>query len=565
LFSLGHTYEVSAKEITIIFSGETHAMLYPCSCPVEPDGGVARRVTLIKQLKKKYPDALFLDSGGFFAGGIMDEYAQNTDLDMERSKINLRSMEIAGYNAAAIGDDELNFGEKFFQENTGKSNIKFLSCNLEADKVIPYIIEEIQGVKVGIIGVTSIQARQKVEKFVVSEPRGKLTQAIAEVRKIGANIVVVLSHLNENEEAGILDGVTGIDVFITGHSRAKEGMPEKIGNTIILSPSWQGRKLSKLSLSLKDDLVINHKTEALRLSDKISDDRDVLSILPRCFSDSNCKKEALVGVCQNPGTLKSSCLFSQANKVNLLIVSVKSCATCDSDGMIKSLKKYFPGLIVTYLNYPDSSKAKQFIRDFGIKGLPAYLFEKSIEKEPRFNDIKVSFEIKGEYYLLKPEHSGYSYMVGRDRINDKLDVFISLFDQNKDPLALLEVLRPLKADIHFLAVEKDNVFEALKGTLEVEEYLRGVCVQKYYPQDFLDYITCRAKNINSSWWEDCLNKKDSTLIKKCAQGEEGKKLLKVNIALGEELGIMLGPVCLSDNQEISSCAAAKAKETKTKR
>jgi len=93
----------------------------------------------------------------------------------------------------------------------------------------------------------------------------------------------------------------------------------------------------------------------------------------------------------------------------------------------------------------------------------------------------------------------------------------------------------------------------------VEEALRSVCVQKYYPEIFFDYISCRAKNINSSWWEDCLGKRGASTIKACAQSEEGRKLLKENIALGKELGIMFGPTCLTENQEISSCSASKNK------
>ena len=548
-----------AKEITILYSGETHAMLYPCDCPKEPDGGIARRATLIKQLKKKYPDALVLDSGGFFAAGLMDEYVQNTDLDMQRSKVNLKAMELMGYTAAAIGDDELNFGEKFFQENAEKTNLPFLSCNLKADKVSPYMIKEAGGAKIGIIGLTGIEARKKCEKFQVLDAKAKLIEAIHQLKKDGADIIVVLSHLNENEESNILNDVPGISIFIAGHSRAREGTPQKFGDTIILRPAWQGRSLGSITFSIKDKRIVNYKTEDSRLSDKISDDPQILSMRPRCFSDSNCKKEGMVGICQNPGSLSSSCLFSEAHKINLMVVTAKSCATCNSEGIIKSLKKYFPGLTVTYFNYPDSNKARMFVRDFGINGLPAYIFDKKIEKEPRFNDLKESMDAKDGYYLLKPEYFGYSYLIERKRIKGKLDMFVSLFDQDKPPAALLEVLRPLNPDIHFLVAERDFGFKALKGTAEVEEALRSVCVQKYYPEIFFDYISCRAKNINSSWWEDCLGKRGASTIKACAQSEEGRKLLKENIALGKELGIMFGPTCLTENQEISSCSASKNK------
>ncbi|MDD5730906.1 MAG: hypothetical protein PHN57_07255, partial [Candidatus Omnitrophica bacterium] len=99
-----------ARDITILYSGETHSMLYPCNCPFEPDGGVARRATLAKELRKQNPDSLFLDSGGFFGGGLMDEYTQNTQLDKERTLVNLKAMSLMKYDAVTLGDDELDFG-----------------------------------------------------------------------------------------------------------------------------------------------------------------------------------------------------------------------------------------------------------------------------------------------------------------------------------------------------------------------------------------------------------------------------------------------------------------------
>ena len=126
-----------AKEITILYTGTTHAMLYPCSCPVEPDGGIARRAALIKELRRKYPNSLLLDPGSFFAGGLLDEYTLNTQLDTQRTKINLKALELMKYDALGIGPDEFNFGAEFLNENISSLNLKFLSCNIRAQKVSP--------------------------------------------------------------------------------------------------------------------------------------------------------------------------------------------------------------------------------------------------------------------------------------------------------------------------------------------------------------------------------------------------------------------------------------------
>lgn len=182
---------ISAQEITILYTGETHAMLYPCNCPKELDGGIARRATLIKQLRKDNSDTLILDSGGFFSGGLQDEYTQNTALDMERAKVNLKAMELMQYDALTIGDDEFNFGREFMEENTMKTNLVFLSCNIsdtgrKPALFKPYIIKEVAGKKIGIIGVTTLLAMQKASasglKFI--EPKIAVKQAVSELKKI---------------------------------------------------------------------------------------------------------------------------------------------------------------------------------------------------------------------------------------------------------------------------------------------------------------------------------------------------------------------------------------------
>jgi hypothetical protein len=399
---------------------------------------------------------------------------------------------------------------------------------------------------------------QKADGLQFIEPRTAVNKAIADLRVKGADIIVLLSHLGELEDLSLINEVQGIDIIISGHSLLKEGEPfKKVADTLVLRPSWQGRRLGKATITVKDKRIVSYKIEELRLSDKISDDKDILTILPRCFSDANCKKEGLVGTCQNAGSLSSNCVFSKINKVDLLIIRPKDCRTCETEGFVSFLKRQLPGLTVSFLNHP-SVKADKLIIDFGIKTLPVYLLGKEIEKEKAFNSLSPNLTKVGPYYMLKPEFSGASYFVARQKIKGKSDLFISLYD--RDLFKILDALREYNPTIHFLTVEHASKFDAARGNLEVEDYLRAVCVQKYYPQIFWDYISCRAKNIDSSWWDDCLQNLESDKIKICAKGKEGESLLRENNRLTKELGIMFGPTYLLDNQEIFGIQGAPKKE-----
>jgi len=537
-----------AKEITILYTGSTHAMLYPCSCPIETDGGVARRAALVKALRKKNPNTLLVDAGSFFAGGLLDEYTQNTQLDMQRTLVNLKAMELMKYDAAAIGEDEFNFGADFLKDNINKTKLNFLSCNVKAKEILPYAVKELAGAKIGIIAITNPRAKQKAGIFSVDEPKQAAKETIGKLKANKTDIIVVLSNLNEADNLNLINEVNGIDILINGQ-KAKEELYSKAGSTLIINPSWQGRKLGVLTLNIEDKKIANFKVDLMRLSDKIKDDPAVKAVNPRCFSDNNCKDKGITGACLNPGTIDSSCKFEQQKKVKITVITLKDCIGCDDARVVDYLKRYLPGIAPSYLYYPDT-RANKLIKDLKISGLPAYLFGRDIETEKGFADLKQSLEKQGAFYVLRPGLGGLAYFIGREKKKGKLDLFISLYDNNAN--TVLEELKEFNPEVHFLAAEQQGKFDAVKGNMEIEEYLRSVCVKKYYPEKFWDYLTCRVKNINSSWWDNCLGDLDPYKIKICATGKEGETLLRENIKLNKELQVIFGPTYLLDNQEIFS-------------
>jgi hypothetical protein len=547
------------KELVLIYTGETHAMLYHCNCPVEPDGGVARRATLIKQLRKEYPDVLVLDSGNFFSAGPLDQNTQNTQLDMQRAKISLSAMESMKYDAVNISNDEFNFGKDFLSENINKTKLDFVSSNLSLGTVKPYVVRNVAGIKVGIIGLTNLAAERRSPDLKLIDPKQAVESSVRELKKQKVKLIILLSNLGEQEDLKIIGGVPGISVLIDGHGRGNTISDSfgKAGDTVILRANWQGRRLGKAVLGIRGDKIKKFKVEELRLSDKIGDEPSILSILPRCFSATECKKEGFIGICRNPGLYNAECSFSKAAKINLTVITTKDCLVCNPEPAISFLKKQFPGLETSYLYYPDKKAAKLF-EDSKAIGLPVFLLGKEIFKEENFDKLKTKFIERDNFYLLKPEVAGIGYLVNRQGIKGKFDLFISLFGKNT--LEVLNVVREFNPALHFLAVMDGNKIETMNGDAEIEEDLRAVCVQKYYPDRFWDYITCRVKNIGSSWWDDCAVKIDLNKIKSCARGQEGLALLRNNISLAKESKIMFGPTYLIDNQQIFSSKGAPAKK-----
>ena len=112
-----------AAEVVLLYTGDTQSFLEVCGCADNQLGGIARRATMVNDLKRSYPNALLLDAGSLFAG--------DTVLDQLRCKIHLKAMKAIHYAAANIGVGELRFGQAFFETMRDSIGVSLSKCKLE--------------------------------------------------------------------------------------------------------------------------------------------------------------------------------------------------------------------------------------------------------------------------------------------------------------------------------------------------------------------------------------------------------------------------------------------------
>ncbi len=93
-------------------------------------------------------------------------------------------------------------------------------------------------------------------------------------------------------------------------------------------------------------------------------------------------------------------------------------------------------------------------------------------------------------------------------------------------------------------------FSSLHGPAEVEEDIRQLCIQKYEPDKFCDYLLLRNRALKSADWETPAKQAsiDIEALKRCSQNNEGKELLKEDIKKAKELGISASPTFLYENR-----------------
>lgn len=87
--------------------------------------------------------------------------------------------------------------------------------------------------------------------------------------------------------------------------------------------------------------------------------------------------------------------------VKLTVVNDKNCKLCDSSNVVAAIKKLFPDLEVNEIDYT-SKEGSNIIKELNINLLPAYIFDKNVEKTSQFSTIAETLIPGKEGYLINP-------------------------------------------------------------------------------------------------------------------------------------------------------------------
>lgn len=219
-----------------------------------PQGGLARRATLIQQVREEIEGpVLVLDAGNSLMGQTLAMQSEG--------RVLVEAMNLMGYDALAVGTMELAKGVDVLLERAAEAEFPILSANLVWSEtgepvVEPYVVWEGQGLRVAIIGVTYAEALRGLERLSpgveLLGPVERVAHHVAELRP-QADIVIVLSHLGIHEDKALAQAVEGIDIIIGGRSRQLMRAPEIVKtsttSTAIIQVGYDGEWLGRMDVS----------------------------------------------------------------------------------------------------------------------------------------------------------------------------------------------------------------------------------------------------------------------------------------------------------------------------
>ena len=269
------------QQATILFTHDLHSHLLPA---VDEDGGeyggYARLMTVIRQQKEKYPDAILVDGGDFSMGSLFQTaYAT--------SAIELRMMAAMGYNATTLGNHEFDYLPRGFASmlNVAAASGDPVPAIVDANYwpgshedaglvteamvnygVKDYILLERGGIHYAIFGLFGYDSDDCAPNsgMTLMEPAAAaqetVDQAVAECKALyGVEpLMVALSHSGtsddgKGEDYELAEAVTGIDLIVSGHTHTTLREPIQVGDTWIVSAGEYGRYLGVVQMERKAD------------------------------------------------------------------------------------------------------------------------------------------------------------------------------------------------------------------------------------------------------------------------------------------------------------------------
>jgi len=296
-------------QITILGTTDLHGNIDPIDYYTnKPDNrGLAKVATLIKRVRREHPNVLLIDSGDTIQGTPLESFhGRKNNQPPDPMMLVMNSL---NYDAMTVGNHEYNFGLKVLEKARGEATFPWLSANTyditkQQPHYKPYIVKEVAGVKIGILGLTTpgVPNWDNPPNYAglefhepVAEAR-KWVPVLRNTEKV--DVVVIAMHMglgedlrtgevspgqvpHENEAINIAKEVPGVDLIFMGHTH--RDVPSLYINGVLLTQAnhW-GRHLARADVYLqKSDTgwrVYAKSARTLPADDRVEPDPDVVKI-----------------------------------------------------------------------------------------------------------------------------------------------------------------------------------------------------------------------------------------------------------------------------------------------
>ncbi len=256
------------------------------------DGSLLKCAAIVRRIREGNPNTVLVDCGDMFQG-TAESY-------LTRGGIMARAMNAMGYDAVAVGNHEFDWGVDALGEMLGRMEAPVLAANLVAGpkapegmrRVLPYVIKEMDGLKVAIVGLTTPNIpnwfREVGERDLrIEDSRRALERTLPLVRRERPQIMILLVHQgamavddDANEINGICRRFGEFDLVLGGHLHwVLAGA--RIGRADYAQAGSGGRGVMRVDLTFDtvEDAVVDKRFEYLPVTGRVREDARIKALV----------------------------------------------------------------------------------------------------------------------------------------------------------------------------------------------------------------------------------------------------------------------------------------------
>lgn len=228
------------------------------------DRGLVRVKTAVDSVRKENPNTVLIDNGDTIQGTILTDDLYNKDLSVKNPLIEV--MGYIGYDSMTLGNHEFNFGLETIEKMKKEAKFPILAANIYnkdgSNFATPYVIKDVNGVKVGILGLTVPTVKTwdaskvaSLEFKHMAEEAKKYVKIMKEKEK--ADVIIISAHAgleSRHEPDGsdvarlIAESCPEAAVMITGHDHS--AVNQTINGVLVAAPTTAAVDMVRVDLDL---------------------------------------------------------------------------------------------------------------------------------------------------------------------------------------------------------------------------------------------------------------------------------------------------------------------------
>ena len=266
-FAIQETYSDRTNRLVILHTNDTHSNIdpFPDNHSKYPGmGGIAKRYSIVKQIRAQEANVLLLDSGDIFQG--------TPYFNTFNGVLEMKCMSKLGYDASTMGNHDFDIGMDGFLKAKKHADFPFLCANYDFSKTIlrgetqAFKIFKKGGLKIGVFGIgvelNGLVPRLAYGDTIYNDPIEIANDTAAQMRKEKCDLIICLSHLGfEYQDDKIVSDLilarnsSDIDIILGGHTHTFLDKPvieknKAKKNVLINQVGWAGVQLGRIDIDL---------------------------------------------------------------------------------------------------------------------------------------------------------------------------------------------------------------------------------------------------------------------------------------------------------------------------